>query len=159
MAYINTQTNQYPVYESGIRAENPNTSFAVPFQAPEQYAPVLESPIPEYNRLTQTVREIAPTKDSLGNWMKTYEVVGLEAEQIAYNEAQAKQGNKQTAEQLLSSTDWVENPSVSDNTKPAYLSNFNEIMDYRMALRLIAINPPVTVEAWPEKPANVWATN
>lgn len=89
MAYINLETQAYPVREQDIRNANPNTSFATPFTPPEGFAPVLESPIPAYDPITQGYREVTPTEDTLGNWMRTYEVYELEAEQVAANE-QAK---------------------------------------------------------------------
>lgn len=38
--YINKNTNQYPVTEADIRAEYVNTSFPVPFVAPELQAEI-----------------------------------------------------------------------------------------------------------------------
>lgn len=46
-------------------------------------APVLESPTPTYDPITQGYREVAPAQDSLGNWMRTYEVYDLDPEQAA----------------------------------------------------------------------------
>ena len=85
MAYINTTNNQYPVSELDIRREFPNTSFPTPFSPPEGYAPVLESPIPTYDAITQGNREVTPVQDKLGNWMRTYEVYDLDPEQAAAN--------------------------------------------------------------------------
>lgn len=85
MSYINTETMQYPVSEQDIRNEYPNTSFPVPFVAPEQFAPVLNSPTPTYDPITQGYREVTPTEDTLGNWMRTYEVFDLDPEQAAQN--------------------------------------------------------------------------
>lgn len=155
MAYINTKTKQYPVSEADIRLANPNTSFATPFQAPEDYAPVLESPIPEYDRITQGVREVAPAKDSFGNWMRTYEVFDLDEEQVAANTAQAKEQVKNAATGLLSATDWVEVPSVSNTENTPHLVNFDEFMTYRLAVRAIAVDPVVTPE-WPTLPEENW---
>ena len=85
MSYINTTSNQYPVSEQEIRAANPNTLFTSPFSPPEGYAPALESPTPTYDPITQGYREVTPAQDSLGNWMRTYEVFDLEPEQAAAN--------------------------------------------------------------------------
>lgn len=46
MSYINTETLEYPISEQTIRELYPNTTFAVPFVAPEPFAVVFESPIP-----------------------------------------------------------------------------------------------------------------
>lgn len=177
MAYINIETKVYPVSEQDIRLAYPNTSFSVPFQAPEEYAPVLNSPRPTVpNPVLQFARETTPQLDELGNWMQQFEVVDIysdytdsegvlhtkakqEAEAIARDEAQKKASNKARAEQMLKESDWYEGQSVSDSTKSIYLSNINEIMDYRMALRMIAVNPPMVVENWPVKPDNIWVTN
>ena len=155
MAYINTKTNQYPVSEQDIRLANPNTSFPIPFQAPEDYEPVLESPIPEFDRIAQSYKEVAPTKDSIGNWMRTYEVFDLDAEQVSANEEQAKVQVKNTAKSLLDATDWVEVPSVSNTENTPHLVNFNEYMEYRIALRAIAVNPVISPE-WPVLPEETW---
>jgi hypothetical protein len=72
--YINTENNQYPVSERDIRAANPNTSFPSPFVAPEQYAPVLNSPQPAYNSVIQRVQETIPTPVN-GTYMQQWQVV------------------------------------------------------------------------------------
>lgn len=175
MAYINTETNQYPVSEADIRAANPNTSFSSPFQAPEPYAVVFIAPMPAVdNPVLQFAREIAPVLTNKGHYEQAFEVVDKfadytdeegntvtkaeqEAAAIAADEEQKKAANKAQAERLLQEDDWVENPSASDTTKPIYLANYDEIMDYRIALRMIAVNPPVVVVAWPTKPEKIWA--
>ena len=139
--YINTETMAYPVMESQIRAEYPNTSFPRPFVAPAPYASVLNSPQPSYNQITQAVVETQPVKEG-NEWMQQWQVVDLDPEQIAYNEEQAKQRNKTNAESLLQATDWVELGDVSDPANPPYLSNKAEFTVYRAALRTIAVNPP-----------------
>lgn len=85
MAYINIETKAYPVSEQEIRAQFPNTSFPTPFQAPEGYAPVLESPVPTYDPMTEGYREGAPAQDTLGNWVRVYDVYTLDADQITAN--------------------------------------------------------------------------
>lgn len=155
MAYINTKTNQYPVSEQDIRTLNPNTSFPIPFQAPEDYAPVLESPIPEFDKITQGVREVQPEKDALGNWMRTYEVYELDAEQIEANTLVAKEQVKVTATGLLSATDWVEVPSVSNTENTPHLTNYAEFISYRLAVRAIVVDPVLNPE-WPKLPTEAW---
>lgn len=88
MAYIKLDDMQYPLGEQDIRAAFPNTSFPTPFSAPEGYAPVLESPTPTYDPITQGYREVTPAEDTLGNWMRTYEVYDLDPEQAAANQAE-----------------------------------------------------------------------
>ncbi len=83
--YLNTQTNQYPVAESQIRAEFPNTSFPQPFVAPEPYVWVFPTPAPNYNSITQGVRETAITQVN-GNWQQTWEVYDLDPETVINNQ-------------------------------------------------------------------------
>lgn len=87
--YINTETNQYPVSESEIRALFPNTSFPVPFVPPSNYAHVFQAPQPTFNALTEFVREIAPTLTQLGTYQQAWEVVALPPEQAQANQAAA----------------------------------------------------------------------
>lgn len=175
MSYININTKQYPVSEQDIRSQYPNTSFTVPFQAPEEFAVVFLAPAPTVaNSVLQVAREIAPVLTSKGHYEQAYEIVDIysdytdaegvvhtkaeqEAAAIAKDEQTKKDANKTKAMQLLKDTDWVEVPSVSDITKTPHLTNFSEFMDYRMALRAIAVNPPVTVETWPTLPEEVWS--
>lgn len=85
--YINTDTNQYPVSESEIRAAHPNTSFPQPFTPPEGYAWVFPAPPPAYDPVTHAVREIAPTLTVKGNWEQRWEVVALDPATVAANQA------------------------------------------------------------------------
>lgn len=65
--------------------------------------------------------------------------------------------NKAIASQLLTDTDWVEVPSVSDPANNPHLINLADFLSYRNALRAIAVNPPATpVDPWPAKPAESW---
>jgi len=70
---------------------------------------------------------------------------------------QIKAQNKIHAESLLQATDWTENPSARNTEKTPHLVNCDEFDDYRVALRAIAVNPPVTVTEWPVKPDKVWS--
>jgi hypothetical protein len=158
MAYINTNTLQYPISEQDIRNEYPNTSFPTPFVAPENYAPVLLSPQPQYNQITQIVQEQAP-EETNNQWFQVWAVVDLDPQQIEYNEQQAKQNNKNNAESLLQQTDWtatvdISNPQYSN----PYLMNQDAFLTYRSQVRAIAVNPPVTVTEWPVKPVEIWLT-
>lgn len=154
--YINTQTLAYPVYQSQIQQEYPNTSFPTPFQPPEGYAPVLESPQPPYNQITQAVQEQTP-EETQGQWYQVWTVVDLDPEQIAYNENQAKAANKSAAETLLQQTDWTATVDINDpQYSNPYLGNQPEFLAYRSSVRQIAVNPPVTVTTWPTKPDKVW---
>ncbi len=86
--YINTTTQAYPVSESQIRAENPNTSFGTPFLAPEGYALVFPAPA-QFDPVTQFAVEAAPVLTSKGHWEQQWTITDKTAEQIAA-EAEAR---------------------------------------------------------------------
>jgi len=88
MNYINTTTNQYPVSENEIRATYPNTSFSVPFQAPEPYVGVFPAPTPMFDHISQSIREVTPILTNKGHWEQVWEVASLSVEQIAINKAE-----------------------------------------------------------------------
>lgn len=85
MAYLNTTTNAYPVSEAEIRTEFPQISFGTPFVAPAPYVWVFPTPRPDHDSLTQTVREIDPALNGLGQYAQRWEVLNLSGEQIAAN--------------------------------------------------------------------------
>lgn len=87
--YINSLTQQYPISEQDIRHNNPNTSFSNPFNPPEEYQVVFPAPRPDYNSISQFVREIVPELTVLGNYEQRFEVLDLDAEQVAANQANA----------------------------------------------------------------------
>ena len=67
--------------------------------------------------------------------------------------------NKSTAIGLLQQTDWTTIPDVSDSAKSnPYLSNVNDFVTYRNAVRQYAINPVEGYITWPTLPQEVWTT-
>jgi hypothetical protein len=67
--------------------------------------------------------------------------------------------NKATATQKLQATDWTTIPDVGDLTKSnPYLSNVQDFVVYRNAVRQYAINPVAGNITWPTKPSEVWTT-
>lgn len=67
--------------------------------------------------------------------------------------------NKRTAVYKLKSTDWTTIPDVSDPTKSnPYLSNVQDFVVYRNAVRQYAINPVAGDISWPVVPQEVWTT-
>lgn len=74
MAYINTDTMQYPISELDIRIENPLTSFGVLFIPPEKYVWVFPSPQPEYNRVISYPIEGTPTV-GMGGYYQKWEII------------------------------------------------------------------------------------
>jgi hypothetical protein len=85
--YINTQTTQYPMSERDIKALYPNTSFSEPFQAPEPFAWVFPAPQPTFSAVTHSTREAAPVLTNKGTWEQTWELVDLDEETVAVNQA------------------------------------------------------------------------
>ena len=89
--------------------------------------------------------------------VETQKVRDLTPEEIASMEQQKKDSNKQQAEYLLQQTDWTESPSARTTAKTPHLVNGEDFDDYRVALRAIAVHPPVTVAEWPFKPDEQWS--
>lgn len=82
MHYIDTQTLEYPLTEHQIRLRHPNTSFPIPFEAPEGFMPVRFTDQPELDRFTHRAVEVAPTLAG-GEWVQTWGVVALTPEEAA----------------------------------------------------------------------------
>ena len=67
--------------------------------------------------------------------------------------------NKTTAVNKLQATDWTTIPDVGDPTKSnPYLSNVQDFVVYRNAIRQYAINPVAGAINWPTLPQEVWTT-
>jgi hypothetical protein len=67
--------------------------------------------------------------------------------------------NKQTAVNKLQTTDWTTIPDVADPTKSnPYLSNAQDFVTYRNAVRQYAIYPVAGNINWPAVPQEVWTT-
>lgn len=67
--------------------------------------------------------------------------------------------NKSTAVSKLQATDWTTIPDVGDPTKSnPYLSNVQDFVTYRNAVRQYAINPVAGDINWPTLPQEVWTT-
>lgn len=114
-----------------------------------------------YDQNTEKLVSVAPyiQADDVIHWVYTVAVEPLTPEEIAQREEAAKQANKAQASSLLSATDWTAIASVADPAESnPYLTNRQDFLTYRSALRQIAVNPPVTVAEWPIKPDEVWAT-
>lgn len=112
-----------------------------------------------YEQNTEKLVSVAPyiQADDATHWVYTVDVAPLTPEEIAQREEAAKQRNKAQAESLLQESDWTESPSARNTEKTPHLVNGDEFDDYRVALRGIAVNPPVTVTEWPVKPDEVWS--
>jgi hypothetical protein len=75
----------------------------------------------------------------------------------AIPDAEFKAANAARAKQELLATDWCENASVRNTAVTPHLTNPADFDTYRLALRAIAIDPPVTVAEWPVRPDATWA--
>lgn len=155
--YINTQTMAYPISQQQIQKEYSNTSFSSPFVAPYPYMQVIATTAPAYNAITQLAQETTPT-EKLTQWYQTWEIIELNPEQIAINEQNQAQVNKQQAVSLLQQTDWSSIADVADSEKSnPYLINQAEFIAYRSQLRQIAVYP--TWDAvFPKEPVEVWSS-
>jgi hypothetical protein len=85
--------------------------------------------------------------------------------QQAYDEAHADPlpptalQNKSVASQKLYDTDWTTIPDIADPTKSnPYLTNVEEFVVYRNAIRQYAINPIAGNIDWIAKPEEKWST-
>lgn len=105
MAYINTTTTQYPISEQEIRNLYPNTSFSIPFQAPEDFVWVFPAPQPNFDPITQYVFEGPPVLTDKGHYEQTWSIGVLDAETIQANQAahveQVKTAITQAVQQRL----------------------------------------------------------
>lgn len=67
--------------------------------------------------------------------------------------------NKEQAVTRLNKTDWATISDVSDSAKSnPYLSNAQDFVTYRNAVRQYAINPVAGNINWPTVPQEVWTT-
>lgn len=67
--------------------------------------------------------------------------------------------NREDAIARLQKTDWLTIPDVGDPTKSnPYLSNVQDFIVWRNAVRQYAINPVAGNIDWPAKPTEVWTT-
>ena len=80
-----------------------------------------------------------------------------EAAYVAMKDAEFKAANAARAKQDLLASDWSENASVRNAAVTPHLTNTADFDTYRLALRAIAIDPPVTVTEWPVRPDATWA--
>ena len=79
--YINTETLEYPFTEAQIRAANPSTLFGVPFDPGAPYAFVRHGEVPAYDQFSQTLEQGDPQENDEGDWVMTWRVVNLPAEE------------------------------------------------------------------------------
>jgi hypothetical protein len=156
MFYILTAPDAEPVYPytlTDLKRDNPETSFPKDMSsfdtAPWYCYPVQDAPPPAVD-YTQNLTMGEPILVD-GVWTQTWVVTPASPEEIAAREADMRSANKQQASALLSETDYTDLPNTADK-----ILNISDILAYREILRLIALNPPVTVAEWPTKPKTEW---
>lgn len=137
-----------------VRKLHPNTSFpAVWDDAVCEAAgvdPVLEGLQPTHTEY-QGVRQDGIEQDSNGNWVTKYVVYDFDAEAIAAIDADKVKAVKEKAAKLLTESDFYDLPNTANK-----ITNIDEILAYRDALRVIALNP--TKDAvFPTKPDTIWS--
>lgn len=75
-SYLHIESGQYPLAPADIMLANPHMSFPVPFEAPDGYVAVVETPQPTYSQNTQRVEEAPPVEQD-GAWVQQWAVVAL----------------------------------------------------------------------------------
>jgi hypothetical protein len=99
--YLELATNRYPVSQSQIRSENPQTSYPASFPVPDGFAVVFPAPAPTVDPITQIAREIAPVLTNKGHYEQAYEIVDLDAETVAANQLRAKEQHNNAIRQQI----------------------------------------------------------
>lgn len=160
----NNVPTQWPVSEYQVRLQFTNKSL--PEYINENVAKELGYGVfvfngypSTYDPIYQNIEEITPVLEN-GKYQQSYKITEkyTPEEKKAKQDEQAKAKNKQQAEMLLQATDWTENNSVRNTSKNPHLVNGDDFDNYRVALRSIAVNPPVVVENWPTKPDEAWSS-
>lgn len=140
MPYIHKTSLTYPVSEQEIRAANPSMSFPAAF-AHADYAWVFSTPKPAYNPLTQKVVTVQPTLNQLGNYEEAFEVVALNAGELAAIEAELPARKARLITKIDSDVDFVYETLLGRRS--------NEYTEAeRQALAYIAANYTGTVPAF-----------
>lgn len=137
----------------------PETSFPnpIPVETLNEFGAdvVLDGPYPSCGTYQYVIS--GPVVEVDGQWFTSFEVVDMDAEQIAAKNAELAANNKTKATTLLQQTDWTAIPDVADPLKSnPYLMNQADFVAYRSTIRGIAVNP--TFDAvFPEMPAEQWS--
>jgi hypothetical protein len=134
--YINTTDSTYPHSEADIRRAFPNTSFANPFMPPDEYKVVFPAPAPAVNPITHTYRETAPVLTVKGHYEQAYEVIALDAERVAANQAAKAAQDFQSAKTQRAAL--VE--AIKVTTQAGNEFDGDEISQTRMARAIIALS-------------------
>jgi NACalpha-BTF3-like transcription factor len=147
---IRIRSTGQTMYESEFRTINSNTSFPpqISVKILNEFGadPVLNGaqPIPTFYQVVSQdgVEQVG------GQWFTKFICVDMNQEAKDAKDAQFKATNKATAEKKLVATDWTQAADVPLLNKQAFV-------DYRAAVRAIALNPPVQA-TFPDLPTEQW---
>ena len=92
-----------------------------------------------YDPTTQVLAQVAPY--ILDGVVYTCEAQLMDTEQTAEYQKNMVNVNRDKAQELLKQTDWSEIPSVTNPANSHYLVNGAAFVDYRNALRAVAVAP------------------
>jgi hypothetical protein len=138
----------------------PDTSFPnpIPVETLNEFGAdvVLDGPYPTCGTYQYVIS--GPVIEQDGAWYTSFEVIDMDAEQIAAKNAELAANNKATGKQILSDTDWTAISSVADPAESnPYLTNRQAFLEYRSAVRAIVLNPAFD-SVFPTEPTEVWST-
>lgn len=154
---------EWPIDAYQIRAAYPDQSL--PEYISDElsfelgYGPFVFNGYPSsYDPMWENIEEIPPILTD-GKYQQSYKITEkyTPEEKKAMQDQMARDSNKSQAESLLQQTDWTATVDISNPTySNPYLGNQDAFLAYRSQVRQIAVNPPVVVDVWPEKPNEVW---
>jgi len=134
---------KYPLSEISIKSLHPNTSFPVPFEAPDGYVKVHQVDPPTFDH-TKNLIEADPVNDG-GVWTQAWTVVDASQAEINARTADKARVERSERNQLLSASDWTQLSDAPVDTA-AWAS-------YRQELRDITLQAGFPWEiTWPEEP-------
>lgn len=108
-----------------------------------------------YDPATQVLEPATPY--IMDGWVYTVAVREMTPEELANYRASVAAQNQAQAIQILNQTDWAAQPSVADPAvSNPYLMNQPEWLQYRSAVRQIAVYPTYEV-VWPVAPVEEWS--
>ena len=141
------------ITEQELLNQYPNTSFPRPLS--EEIINSLDADVVLNGAQPTPTRYQFVNQDGVeevnGQWFTKFVVVDMDQEQKDAVDEKLKQSNKDKAAKLLTESDFYDLPNTANK-----ITNIADIIAYRDALRVIALNP--TVDAvFPEKPTTIWS--
>lgn len=138
----------------------PETSFPnpIPTETINEFGAdvVLDGPYPTATTYQYVISGPVVLQD--GQWYTSFIVEDIDANQIAAKNVELAANIKATGKQILAGTDWAAIASVGDPAESTpYLTNRQEFLEYRSAVRAIVLNP--TFDAtFPTAPVEQWSS-